>query len=179
MGRNLLNRIAKLEELMPWPLKPNTVWVLHFSPQDPQPTPAQIDWMIEKYLVNCRFPPPVVNMDCRGWFEVLKGPDKDEDDEEYEDEEEEEKEEFWYVNDDYDPASVEASSVPETYPEPPPEANAAPESHPVTSIPQMVSTPDPDARTPVMVAENEARAKAGLPPVPPPKPPRPCAKSYI
>jgi hypothetical protein len=135
MGRNLLNRIAKLEELMPWPLKPNTVWALHFSPQDPQPTPAQIDWMIEKYLANRRFPPHVVNMDCRGWFEVYQGPDEDEDDDEYEDEEEEEKEEVWFVNDDYDPASADDSSAPETSPEPPPEANAAPEPHPVSSIP--------------------------------------------
>jgi hypothetical protein len=178
MGRNLLNRIAKLEELMPWPLKPGTVWVLHFSPQDPQPTPAQIDWMIENYLANRRWPPEIVNMDCRGWFEVYQGTNKDEDDEEYEDEEEEEKEEIWFVNDDYDPASAEASSVPETYSEPPSAPNAAPESQLVTSIPTEYS-PDPDARTLVMVAENEARAKAGLPPVPPPKPPRPCAKSYI
>jgi hypothetical protein len=112
--------------------------------------------MIEKYLVNCRFPPPVVNMDCRGWFEVLKGPDKDEDDEEYEDEEEEEKEEFWYVNDDYDPASAEASSVPETYPEPPPETNAAPEPTPVSSVPPSPPAPPVVQSLPVPAYLNQA-----------------------
>src|SRR3974377_974888 len=95
---NLKSRLARLEQQMPWPLEPHTLWVLRFSTQDPHPDPEQTDWIIESYLYNHRWPERKVTIDCRGWYPAWV---KEKAEEREEQEAEDEEEDLWTLVDSY------------------------------------------------------------------------------